>query len=156
MSAPVQAQVAGTYPVSLRTTNAVASRLTNAVYAYTTNSYATSTTNSAIFACSEYDYVGLSLSGALYGLSTNGTLTVWVLRSFDDGRSYETTPESANTIVWQMYDTTNTTKCSLLDMRGATHFKIDRLINTNSVGATNFTWYVDLKTPKYGSKVATQ
>lgn len=140
---PYKTPPGGVYRVLANSTNVIAAGVAS------TNTYGLpGTATNLVFAVTEFDYVGFTWS---YGNGSNETAQVF--QSRDGGVTFEATPS------WSFSGPAATAGAfatnALLDCRGVTHLGVV-LKNASTLDETNAYVCVYLKSPKYGSKVATQ
>jgi hypothetical protein len=145
-----QAQKAGVYALSLNATNQIAATSTNSFVTLNGTQLAT---NGLFLTCSEFDYVGASLSAQGSGADT-GTLIVRLSKSMNGGVTFESTPSLSVTL------TKNGTNVvcvnSYLDCHGVTTLAVNAVEHLGTTTATNVQFSLNLKANKVGARQATQ
>jgi hypothetical protein len=133
----------GSSRIPAGTTNVIANGLTS------TNIYGLpSTITNLCLSVREFDYVGFHWS---YGVGSNAA--VMVFKSFDNGATYEDNPSflfSGPATSSSAFSTN-----ALLDVHGVTHLAFV-LQNASTIDESNALVKINLKSPKFGAKQATQ
>jgi hypothetical protein len=150
----VDAQVAGVYPlitgnagIPAQTTNEIIVNGNTIIYGNP------GTASNLVQTVSEFDYVGLTFSMAGTAATISAPVGVRVFQSKDNGFTFEPNP-SYTFSVTAAGAFTNTVVTNL-DVHGSSHIAFQVFNNTGGY-ATNVLLEVNLKSPKYGAKAATQ
>jgi len=166
VSFTAHAQKAGLYKIISDTTATLNASGTNAiVLSGVTNQYGSpintslATSSNLVSTVAEYDNVGLTWAFTGVANTTNGTVTLKGSKSFDNAVTFESTPSIIFPITLPTASggAASYVIATNLDTRGATHI-LWNYENKASAGGyiTNILHEVNLKSPKYGSKQATQ
>ena len=155
---PADAQIAKPYRIFDGTTYVIPTASTNVYYyAGLTNTIGSpGTSSNLVLTVAEFDNVGFTFKYTPGSGCTNAPVGIAVFRSFDGGTIFET----VQGYVWTNGPTALTVGTSPviatnLDVRGATHIAFVPY-NLTTGWATNVFLEINLKSPKYGARQATQ
>lgn len=150
----VYTQLAGgaTAIPTLTTNQFVVSGVTNQAGAPASDSI---TSSNLIQTVAEYNSVGLTWQFTYPTGSTNGAVTLFIYRSFDNGVTYEANPGFTYAVTPVAPGNGTWTTNLSIATTDATHLGFS--VENKAVGyITNCNLKINLKSPKYGAKASTQ